>query len=140
MKRKKSIENLQPLPFDYNNTQPINTVEREKERVLQNKMNQSEVKGLRINRLSKTYFKYPFGIKSLKDFEALKNIYLEVDEGELLGILGHNGAGKTTMIGVLTGILEPTDGTAEILNYDIRTNMDEVHLFINIKILFYIHR
>lgn len=126
MKRKASIENLQPLPFDYNNTQSINTVEREKERVLQNKMNQSEVKGLRINRLCKTYFKYPFGIKSLKDFEALKNIYLEVDEGELLGILGHNGAGKTTMIGVLTGILEPTDGTAEVLNYDIRTHMEEV--------------
>ena len=108
----------------------IDTVEREKERVLQNKMGKTEVKGLRINRLCKTYFKYPFGIKSLKDFEALKNIYLEVDEGELLGVLGHNGAGKTTMIGVLTGILEPTDGTAEILNYDIRTNMDEVFLTI----------
>lgn len=127
MLRKKSTEILRPTPFDYKNTQPIDTVNKEKERVLQNKMNQTEVKGLRINRLCKTYYKYPFGIKSLKDFEALKNLYLEVDEGELLGILGHNGAGKTTLIGVLTGILEPTDGSAEILNYDIRGNMDEVN-------------
>ena len=51
---------------------------------------------------------------------------LEVDEGDLLGFLGHNGAGKSTLIGVLTGIMEPTEGTAEILNYDIRRNMDEV--------------
>ena len=57
-------------------------------------MNQTEVKGLRITRLGKTYRKYPFGIKSSKDFEALKDVYLEVDDGELLGILGHNGAGK----------------------------------------------
>ena len=125
-KRKHSSEIIKPKAYDYKNINPIDTVTEEKERVLSNAMNQTEVKGLRISRLSKTYNKYPFGIKSLKDFEALKDVYLEVDDGELLGVLGHNGAGKSTMIGVLTGIFEPTAGTAEILNYDIRTNMDSV--------------
>lgn len=37
------------------------------------------------------YSKYPFGIKSVKDVEALKDIFLEVEENELLGLLGHNG-------------------------------------------------
>ena len=57
-------------------------------------MNETEVKGLRITRLGKTYRKYPFGISSSSDFEALREIYLEVEDGELLGILGHNGAGS----------------------------------------------
>ena len=120
------------MPFDYKCTQPEDTVKKEKDRVLENQKNHTEVSGIRICRLSKTYYKYPFGIKSLGDFEALKDVHLEVDEGELLGILGHNGAGKSTMIGVLTGIMEPTEGTAEILNFDIRRNMDEV-----IKIFFF---
>ena len=36
---------------------------------------------------------------------ALNDVYLEVSDGELLSILGHNGAGKTTMINILTGML-----------------------------------
>lgn len=51
-------------------------------------------------------------------------MYFEVEEGELLSILGHNGAGKSTLINVLTGMLKPTSGTAEILSYDIRYDMD----------------
>ena len=57
-------------------------------------MKETEVKGLRITRLGKTYRKYPFGFTSSSDFEALREIYLEIEDGELLGILGHNGAGK----------------------------------------------
>ena len=46
---------------------------------------------MRIRNLGKTYSKYPFGIKSKKDVIALKNVYLEIEEGEILAILGHNG-------------------------------------------------
>jgi ABC-type multidrug transport system ATPase subunit len=38
----------------------------------------------------------------------------------MLAILGHNGAGKSTMINVLTGLLSASSGTAEIVGYDIR--------------------
>lgn len=62
--------------------------------------------------MGKVYRKYPCGIKSKDDFEALKSVYLEVDSNELLAILGHNGAGKSTMINVLTGILDATSGSA----------------------------
>ena len=48
-------------------------------------------KGLRITKLGKTYTKYPFGIRSQKDFVALRDVYLEVEKNELLAILGHNG-------------------------------------------------
>jgi ATP-binding cassette subfamily A (ABC1) protein 5 len=57
---------------------------------------------------------------------ALREIYLEAEEGELLAILGHNGAGKSTLINILTGIISPNTGSAEIFDYDIRENMDEI--------------
>lgn len=46
-------------------------------------------------------------------------MHLEIEEKELLCILGHNGAGKSTMIGVITGILAPSFGTAKIKGLDI---------------------
>jgi len=45
----------------------------------------------------------------------------QVGEGEVFGFLGPNGAGKTTTVRMLTGVLEPTDGTASIQGHDIRT-------------------
>ena len=89
----------------------------EKIKVKRNRQVNSE--GIRIVKLGKMYSKYPFGIKSIKDYEALRNIYLEVKKNELLAILGHNGAGKSTLINVLTGQLDATSGTAEFLNYNI---------------------
>jgi len=52
--------------------------------------------------------------KSFGDFEAVKHINLEVKYGEIYGLLGANGAGKTTTIKMLCGLLEPTDGEAEL--------------------------
>jgi ABC-2 type transport system ATP-binding protein len=52
--------------------------------------------------------------KTFGDFEAVKQINLEVKYGEIYGLLGANGAGKTTTIKMLCGLLEPTDGEAEL--------------------------
>lgn len=49
--------------------------------------------------------------------EAVRGIDLEVMEGECFGLLGPNGAGKTTTMEMLEGLLEPTSGTIQILNY-----------------------
>ncbi|MFC2040827.1 ABC transporter ATP-binding protein [Chloroflexota bacterium] len=45
---------------------------------------------------------------------ALRDVSFEVDEGEVLGIIGKNGAGKTTILKILSRITEPTDGLVEI--------------------------
>src|SRR5438067_2364527 len=52
--------------------------------------------------------------KTFGNFEAVKRISLEVKYGEIYGLLGANGAGKTTTIKMLCGLLEPTDGEAEL--------------------------
>ncbi|MBI5960104.1 MAG: ATP-binding cassette domain-containing protein [Chloroflexi bacterium] len=49
--------------------------------------------------------------------EAVKEVSLELDEGELLAFIGPNGAGKSTTIKMLTGILFPSAGEAEVLGY-----------------------
>ena len=47
--------------------------------------------------------------------EALKGIDLKIPQGSFFGLLGPNGAGKTTTIGILTGLVNKTSGTAKIL-------------------------
>ena len=54
--------------------------------------------------------------------EALKGIDLKIPQGSFFGLLGPNGAGKTTTIGILTGLVNKTSGTAKILNHDIISN------------------
>ncbi len=51
---------------------------------------------------------------------AVKGISFNVEEGEVFGLLGPNGAGKTTAISMLTGVLEPSAGTATIGGHDIQ--------------------
>jgi ABC-2 type transport system ATP-binding protein len=51
---------------------------------------------------------------------AVKQVDLLVGQGEIVGFLGPNGAGKTTTIKMLTGLLQPTAGTAAILGHDIQ--------------------
>lgn len=45
-----------------------------------------------------------------QEFWALKDVVFDVEEGEAIGLIGHNGAGKSTMLKILTGIMEPSRG------------------------------
>ena len=48
--------------------------------------------------------------KKFKDFIAVNNINFHIDEGQTLGVLGPNGCGKTTTIGMLLGLIKPSKG------------------------------
>src|SRR5215470_8662586 len=52
-------------------------------------------------------------------FQALKDINLEIRRGEIFGLLGPNGAGKTTLIGIICGIVNPTEGKVTVDGHDI---------------------
>jgi len=54
------------------------------------------------------------------DLTAVDHVEFEVSEGEVFGFLGPNGAGKTTTVRMLTGVLDPTEGTATIQGHEIR--------------------
>jgi ABC-2 type transport system ATP-binding protein len=56
--------------------------------------------------------------------EAVRGLDLEVREGELFGLVGPDGAGKTTTIRMLAGLLAPTSGTAEVLGHDVSARAD----------------
>jgi len=67
-----------------------------------------------VNAISITDLKKKYG-----SFEALKGINLDIPEGSFFGLLGPNGAGKTTTIGILTGLVNITSGSARIMGYDV---------------------
>jgi ABC-2 type transport system ATP-binding protein len=56
--------------------------------------------------------------KSYGDFAAVAGSTFSVDRGEIFGIVGPNGAGKTTTLKMLSGLIEPTAGTARVAGYD----------------------
>lgn len=64
---------------------------------------------------------------------ALDGLSLEVEEGTVLGLLGPNGAGKTTTVRVLTTLLTPDSGRAEVAGIDVIKNPDEVRKVIGLS-------
>src|SRR3954469_1000883 len=57
--------------------------------------------------------------KRFGDLWALRHLDLEVPAGSVLGLLGHNGAGKTTAIRILTTLSAPTTGSATVAGFDV---------------------
>jgi ABC-2 type transport system ATP-binding protein len=64
--------------------------------------------------------------KTFASVEALRSLDLNVREGEMFGLVGPDGAGKTTTIRMLCGILRPTSGRARVLGYDLETQGQEI--------------
>src|SRR5205085_3278066 len=59
-------------------------------------------------------------------FTAVDAITFDVGQGEVFGFLGANGAGKTTAIRMLIGLLAPSAGTARVAGYDVATQAEMV--------------
>ncbi len=66
--------------------------------------------------------------KSYGEVEALKGISLEVKQGELFGLIGPDGAGKTSMLRILMSLILPDSGTALMNGFDIEKDYKEVRL------------
>ena len=64
--------------------------------------------------------------KKYGKFYAVRNINFEVKEGEIVGFLGRNGAGKSTTMNMITGFIEPTEGDIIVGGYDIDVNPKKV--------------
>lgn len=65
-------------------------------------------------------------VKSYGSVQALRQVSFNVAEGEIVGLLGPNGAGKTTAIKILTGYLQPDEGSVTIDGLDVLTHTLEV--------------
>ena len=86
---------------------------------LLNKMNTI----ISIKNITKTY---------ASGHEALKEINLEIKEGEILALLGPNGAGKTTLISIICGLVSPTGGTVTVNGFDIITDYRKTRALIGL--------
>ena len=64
--------------------------------------------------------------KMFGDFTAVNQISFEVEQGEIFGFLGANGAGKTTAMKMLIGISTPTSGQAEVAGFDVFTQAEDI--------------
>src|SRR5579885_2303000 len=64
--------------------------------------------------------------KSFGSFQAVDHLSLSVARGEIFGLLGRNGSGKTTTINMISGLSAPSSGTVRIMGFDIRHNARRV--------------
>lgn len=60
------------------------------------------------------------------DFVAVDQVSIEVKQGEIFGFLGANGAGKTTMIRMLCGLLKPSSGEGKVVGLDLYTQSEKI--------------
>ena len=71
--------------------------------------------------------------KKYKEKTAVSNLDLKINEGEMYGLLGVNGAGKTTTMKMLTTLIMPTSGEAELLGHSIKIDRAAVKQIIGIS-------
>jgi ABC-type uncharacterized transport system ATPase subunit len=98
-------QNLFPSPPPLNREKMIVDEEAVSEHLAQDVTQVLQVRDLR-----KTY---------ANGFTAVKGLNVKMYQGQIFALLGHNGAGKTTLISMLTGLLQPTSGEAEVFGIDI---------------------
>ncbi|MEK3884996.1 ATP-binding cassette domain-containing protein [Paenibacillus sp. PL2-23] len=70
--------------------------------------------------------------KSYKDAEVLKGVNFKVKRGEIFALLGSNGAGKTTIVRILTTLLKQDGGTAVVNGYEVASDPDHVRKAISL--------
>jgi len=64
--------------------------------------------------------------KRFGDFIAVNKVNFDVTRGEIFGFLGSNGAGKSTVIRMLVGLLAPSGGSGTVAGYDVSTEAEKI--------------
>ena len=73
--------------------------------------------------------------KSFQNNKAVNNISFDIGENEIIGLLGPNGCGKTTTIGMILGLLKPSSGQVLVNGFQLEKNRIEILQKININLL-----
>jgi ABC-2 type transport system ATP-binding protein len=68
--------------------------------------------------------------RAFKNVRAVDGLSLSIDKGELFGLIGPDGAGKTTTLRLLAGLLDPSEGEASVLGYDLATKAESIKPYI----------
>ncbi|MBR0372857.1 ABC transporter ATP-binding protein [Candidatus Saccharibacteria bacterium] len=71
--------------------------------------------------------------KKFKDKTAINGVDLSIKQGELFALLGTNGAGKTTIIKILSGLILPTSGNIKIENMDMKKDVFKIKEILNVS-------
>ncbi len=85
-----------------------------------------------IKGLNMTFRKSWMCIPTGDPFYAVRKVNLSIEESKLFCLLGHNGAGKSTTINMLTGLINPTWGDAYIRGYSVRNQMGQIRSFMGV--------
>ena len=84
---------------------------------------EAEGRVLQVRELKKTFN---------NGFTAVRGLNVKMYSGQIFALLGHNGAGKTTLISMLTGLLTPTSGSAEVFGLDIFEEINRIRDFLGV--------
>eukprot|EP00003_Mantamonas_plastica_P032333 TRINITY_DN874_c0_g3_i5.p1 TRINITY_DN874_c0_g3~~TRINITY_DN874_c0_g3_i5.p1 ORF type:complete len:1424 (+),score=500.16 TRINITY_DN874_c0_g3_i5:280-4551(+) len=107
-----------PEYYGFKKKQPVMTGDRYREEQEKSRTDNS----VRLHKLSKTF----------ENTTALKELTLTMQSGRVFCLLGHNGAGKSTAINILTGLFPQTHGSAFIQGYSVDTDMKEIRAMMGI--------
>lgn len=79
---------------------------------------------IKVENLSCTY-----GIKTPFEQHAVSNVSFEIEKGDFVGLIGHTGSGKSTLVQMLNGLIKPTSGTVYIDSQNLWENPKEIRKF-----------
>ncbi len=70
--------------------------------------------------------------KNYSNLQALCNVDFTIDQGSFFGLLGPNGAGKSTLINIMAGLTKASEGTIEVMGYDVRSQWRKARMSLGV--------